>query len=245
MRGGSGPVLLLLHGSSGAGAWLPFMDRLAKNFDVVVPEHPGFGTSDAPEWLDNIHDLAYFYLDFLEELDLRNVHLVGLSLGGWVAAEMAVRCTNRLTSLTLVGSPGIHVKGVPQVDTFLRTDEQRPYDLYFSKSLAKEIASREVTPEAENIILKNRMTTARLSWQPRSYDPHLRKWLHRIKIPTLLVWGEGDVLFPPQYAWEFKSLIPGSDVVIIPECGHVPNMEKPAEFTAALEKFVAPLEAVQ
>src|SRR5262245_35730572 len=91
MRGGSGPPLLVLHGASGAGTWLPFMTTLAESFDVIVPEHPGFGASDTPDWLDNIHDLAYFYLDFLSELSLTGVHLVGLSLGGWIAAELAVR----------------------------------------------------------------------------------------------------------------------------------------------------------
>src|SRR5215475_13517236 len=102
MRGGSGPPLLFLHGAGGAGAWLPVMQALAEKFDVIVPEHPGFGESDTPDWLDTIHDLAYFYLDFLEALDLRGVHLVGSSLGGWIAADPAVRNASRLASLTLI-----------------------------------------------------------------------------------------------------------------------------------------------
>ena len=112
MRGGTGQPLLILHGASGAGAWLPFMRTLADKFDVVVPEHPGFGSSDTPDWLDNIHDLAFFYLDLLDQLDLDGVHLVGVSLGGWIAAELAVRSTQRLSSLTLVDAAGIHVPGV-------------------------------------------------------------------------------------------------------------------------------------
>ena len=91
MRGGTGAPLLFLHGGGGAGIWLPSMAALAKKFDVIAPEHPGFGASDTPPWLDNVADLAYFYLDFLEQLDLRGVHLVGSSLGGWIAAELAVR----------------------------------------------------------------------------------------------------------------------------------------------------------
>src|SRR5262245_2395196 len=125
MRGGAGQPLMVLHGASGAGTWLPFMRSLADKFDVIVPEHPGFGSSDTPDWLDNIHDLAYFYLDLLDQLDLAKVHLVGVSLGGWIAAELAVRSTERLASLTLVDAAGIHVPGVEQIDTFLRTDEQR------------------------------------------------------------------------------------------------------------------------
>src|SRR6266446_4362492 len=108
MRGGAGHPLLLLHGAGGAGSWLPFMAELAARHDVIVPEHPGFGSSDTPDWLDNIPDLARFYLDVLDQLDLTNVDLVGFSLGGWIAAELAVRNTQRLASLALVGAAGIH-----------------------------------------------------------------------------------------------------------------------------------------
>ena len=111
-RGGSGEPLLYLHGANGVPAVLPFMEKLAERFDVLVPEHPGFGASGEPEWLENIHDLAYFYLDVLESLDLRGVHLVGSSLGGWLALEMAVRDASRLKSLLLVGPAGISVPGV-------------------------------------------------------------------------------------------------------------------------------------
>src|SRR5215831_7276782 len=133
MRGGSGPPLLFLHGAGGAGAWLPVMQALAEKFDVIVPEHPGYGASDTPDWLDSIHDLAYFYLDFLDELDLDRVHLVGISIGGWIAAELAVRDTHRLASLTLADAAGIHLPGVAQVDTFLSTDEQRIRDFFYDQ----------------------------------------------------------------------------------------------------------------
>src|SRR5882762_11836350 len=96
MRGGQGAPLLYLHGALGVSAWMPFMEGLSRRFDVIVPDHPGFGASDTPDWLDTIHDLAYFYLDVLADLDLDRVHLVGVSLGGWIAAELAVRNTRRL-----------------------------------------------------------------------------------------------------------------------------------------------------
>lgn len=108
MRGGEGAPLVVLHGASGA-MWLPFMDKLMRRFDVIAPEHPGFGESDTPDWLDTIHDIAYFYLDFLAELKLDGVHLVGPSLGGWIAAELAVRSTARLASLTLADAAGLYV----------------------------------------------------------------------------------------------------------------------------------------
>jgi pimeloyl-ACP methyl ester carboxylesterase len=238
MRGGSGSPLLYLHGAGGAGIWLPFLSRLASNLDVIVPEHPGFGESDSPPWLDTIADLANFYLDFLDQLDLAGVHLVGHSLGGWIAAELAVRNSSRLASLTLVASGGIHVKGVEQVDTFLASDEQRIRDLFYDQKLAAAILPTALRTEAEDTALKNRTTSAKLIWQPRGYDPNLQKWLHRIRLPTLLVWGDHDRLFPKEYAFAFQELIPGARVVIIPDCGHVPQVEQEDAFAAALQSFI-------
>lgn len=238
MRGGSGSPMLFLHGGGGMGIWLPCMARLAKRFDVIAPEHPGFGESDTPDWLDTISDLANFYLDFLEQLDLRGVHLIGSSLGGWIAAELAVRNSTRLASLTLVGAAGIHVEGVEQVDTFLSSEEQRIRDLFYDQDLAEAVIANSERPEMEDTALKNRMMTAKLSWQPRSYDPHLRKWLHRIKVPTLIFWGAHDRLFPMDYAVVYQQLIPGSKAVVLPECGHLPHVEKGDEFAAELESFI-------
>jgi pimeloyl-ACP methyl ester carboxylesterase len=238
MRGGKGAPLLALHGASGASAWLPFMAALAEGFDVIVPEHPGYGASDTPEWLDTIHDLAYFYLDFLDALELDRVHLVGISIGGWIAAELAVRDTKRLASLTLADSAGIHLPGVPQIDTFLRGDEQRIRDFFHDQSRADEMIARVLRPELEDVAMKNRVATARIAWQPRGHDPHLAKWLHRIDVPTLLVWGAEDRLFPKDYAFAFQKLIPGSKVVLVPDCGHVPHMEQPKAFVAALNEFI-------
>jgi pimeloyl-ACP methyl ester carboxylesterase len=238
MRGGKGPPLLFLHGAGGAGTWLPFMARLSQTFDVIVPEHPGFGASDTPEWLDTISDLANFYLEFFDQLDLRGVHLVGSSLGGWIAADLAVRNATRLASLTLVGAAGIHVPGVPQVDTFLSNDEQRVRDLFYDQRLADKVIALASDPEAEDVSLKNRTTTAKLVWQPRSHDPQLRKWLHRIAVPTLLIWGNDDKLFPRDYAFVYQRLIPGSKAVVLPECGHLPHIEKAEAFVSELESFI-------
>lgn len=238
MRGGAGAPLLFLHGGGGAGIWLPCMARLARKFDVIAPEHPGFGASDTPPWLDTIADLANFYLDFLDQLDLRGVHLVGSSLGGWIAAELAVRNSSRLASLTLIGAAGIHVDDVAQVDPFLSSDEQRIRDLFHDQDLAEAVIASLERPELEDAALKNRTTTAKLAWQPRNHDPHLRKWLHRVKLPTLLVWGENDRLFPPPYAFAFQKLIPGSKAVVFPGCGHLPHVEQGDAFAAELESFI-------
>jgi pimeloyl-ACP methyl ester carboxylesterase len=238
MRGGAGSPLLMLHGGGGAGIWLPCMAALARKYDVLAPEHPGFGASDTPAWLDTISDLANFYLDFLDRLDLKGVHLMGSSLGGWIAADLAVRNSSRLASLTLIGAAGIYVKDIEQADSFLGNDEQRVRDLFHDQELAEAVACSMERPEQEDTNLKNRATAARLAWQPRNYDPQLQKWLHRIKLPTLLIWGDHDRLFPKEYAFAYQRLIPGSKAVIIPDCGHLPQVEKSDEFVAAFEAFV-------
>jgi pimeloyl-ACP methyl ester carboxylesterase len=249
MRGGSGSPMLFLHGGGGAGSWLPFMSRLAATFDVIVPEHPGFGGSDTPPWLDTVPDLANFYLDFLEELGLDGVHLVGQSLGGWVAAELAVRNTSRLASLTLVAAAGIHVKDVAQVDTFLSNPEQHVRDLFHDQSLADALLARGQRPELEDVALKNRMTTAKLVWQPRSHDPHLQKWLHRIDVPTLLIWGDHDRIIPVEHGYAVHEARPGSRLEVLEGVGHFPHVERPSLVVDLIDDFIEstsqPTDAVE
>ena len=124
-RGGSGVPLLYLHGTDGLVEWPAMLDTLAEEFDVIAPDHPGFGASEVPGWIDDVSDVAYLYLDAIEKLGLSRLHVVGQSLGGWIALEMAVRSTARLRSLTLISSAGIHVKGVPKADIFMIDPEEQ------------------------------------------------------------------------------------------------------------------------
>lgn len=237
-RGGSGPPLLFLHGASGAGPWSDFHDALAGKFDVIAPSHPGFDDSDDPPWLDNIADLANFYHSFLKEQELTGVHLVGLSLGGWLAAEMAVRDTSRLKSCTLMCAAGIHVEGVPQFDMFLVSPEERARRMFHDPAKAEAIVQRVSDPANADLVMKNQEITARLIWQPRAYDPNLRKWLHRIDVPALALWGDSDPLFPPVYAEAYASLIPDAKAVVLEKCGHLPNVEQPQASAEAIIDFI-------
>ncbi len=237
-RAGAGRPLLYLHGASDAGLWSPCLTDLAAHHDVIVPEHPGYGASDTPAWLDTIPDLASFYLDLLDQLDLADVHLVGHDLGGWAAAELAVRNTRRLASLTLVGAAGIFVPGVAQVDPFLRSDEQRIRDLFHDPARADAMLQRVLAPEFVDVGLKNQTTTARLTRQPRGYDPHLAKWLHRIAVPTRRAGGANDRVYPRELANAYQKLIPGAKLAIIPDCGHLPHIEQRQAFVAALTNFL-------
>src|SRR5262245_59774385 len=229
-RGGSGEPLLFLHGASGAPAIMPFMEKLAQRFDVLVTEHPGYGKSDEPAWLENIHDVAYFYLDFLAALDLKEVTLVGSSMGGWMAMEIAVRSTARLKSLVLVSPAGVVTPQAPPADIFVMWREDEVRNLFLEEKLAAVRLAEPVTPEAIDVGLKNRHTTARLAWEPRLHDPHLPKWLHRIDVPVKIIWGKQDRILPVGLAEPLHKLIPGSQLHILDNCGHLPQVEKADAF---------------
>ena len=243
MREGRGAPLLFLHGGNGASEWRPFMADLAQAFDVIVPEHPGFGGSETPQWLDNEGDLAYFYLDLIEALGLARVHLVGTSLGGWVAAEVAVRRSPALASLVLAAPAGIHLEGVAKGDIFMWSAEESARNLFHDPEWTKQALDRPVSEAEQTMAMGNRATMARLAWQPRLYNPHLAKWLHRIDMPTLILWGDDDKVIPPAYGKAFAELIPQSRLEVIRNCGHLAHIERKDEFVGHITRFIAGIAA--
>ena len=144
-RAGSGPKLLFLHGAGGVPQWLPFFDALSDHFEVLVPEHPGFGGSDDPPWIQSISDLAMFYLDLIEDAGLDRVHLIGNSLGGWLSAEILIRGRLRFQSVTLLAPAGIRVKGVPCGDNFIWGPVEAVRNLYHDQTFADRILA--LTPQ--------------------------------------------------------------------------------------------------
>jgi pimeloyl-ACP methyl ester carboxylesterase len=238
-RAGTGEPMLVLHGAGGSPRFLPAMRALSEKFEVFVPQAPGFGGTEAPPWLESMSDLANFYLDFLDEFDLRHVHLVGLSLGGWTAAELAVRNASRLASLTLMDAPGIDVPGVPRRDPSLISEEQAVRETYFDPKFADDAVTRAFNPANESVRRANQRIVAKLAWQHQFHDPQLQRWLHRIHIPTLIVWGENDRNFPPAYGEAWHKAIAGSRLVVLPRCGHLPIQEQPEAFAASVAEFCA------
>ena len=236
-RAGKGAPLVFLAGASGAPVVLPFMEKLAERFDVVVPDHPGYGQSDEPEWLENIHDVAYFYLDLLAALKLEKSVIVGSSMGGWMALEMAVRNTSRIGSLVLVSPAGVRAKGADPADIFLLSPEDMVRHLFHDQKYADERLAAPVTPESIDLGLKNRHTTARLAWEPRLHDPMLPKWLHRIDVPVSIVWGAEDRVLPVGIAHELKRLLTRAELKIFERCGHLPHVEKMQEFCDLVVRF--------
>jgi pimeloyl-ACP methyl ester carboxylesterase len=238
-RAGQGPRVLFLHGAGGVPQWLPFFDALARRFELWVPEHPGFGQSDDPAWIRSMADLALFYLDLVEETGLDHVHLVGNSLGGWLAAEMLIRDRARFASLVLLAPAGLRVKDVPCGDNFIWGPEEAVRNLYHDQSVADRMLALAPDAAETDLLLKNRFTAAKFGWQPRWHDPDLEKWLHRIKLPALVLWGEDDKLMPSACATLWRERLPDARLVMVEGCGHLPHVEKAALVAGHVRDFLA------
>jgi pimeloyl-ACP methyl ester carboxylesterase len=239
-RHGKGPTLLFLHGANGPALWTPFFDELAKRYHVIAPDHPTFGASGDAEWLEDIGDLAYFYLDFLKELQLQRVHLVGHSMGGWLAAEIAVRSTQRLATVTLMSAAGLRVPGESGVDIFMTPPlELVGQHIYADPKLGEAARTQAETaaPELIDAFIRNRTAAARICWHPRLNNPKLARWLHRIDVPAHLVWGDADRIIPPAHAKAYRGYIPGAKLTMIRNAGHVPQVERPKETLEAVAGF--------
>lgn len=233
-QAGAGAPLVFLHGAGGRN-WTPLHRRLAESYRVIAPEHPGFGRSPIPEWMNSVGDLAFFYLDLLETMDLRGVHLAGHSLGGWTAGEIAIRNTSRLASVTLMAPAGVAVAEAPFGDIFLWSPEQSTRAQFHDQALAEKRLAAPVDLELQ---LHNKTTVARLAWSPRLSNPQLPHWLHRIDRPTLFVWGRQDRIVPHACAQAWMSRVPAGELVTIDQCGHAIHNEKPDAAAEAILDFL-------
>lgn len=235
---GAGPSLVYLHGANGA-VWPPGLDGLSGRFRVYLPEHPGFGESERPEWIETTQDLALFYLDFFDALGLTGLNLVGQSLGGWIAAELASLCGHHLRRLVLVDAAGLRRPDEQRIDMFALPPDQLVRTIYHDPALAERVLAVEPTPAMIRVQVRNRNMTARLGWNPYLSNPALRARLRRIGVPTLVVWGAQDRLIPPSHAYAYAEGIPGARVALIEGCGHVPATEQPGEFARVVGDFLS------
>jgi pimeloyl-ACP methyl ester carboxylesterase len=227
LRGGEGMPVIFFHGPTGFPGWIPIFDQLAARYQVLVPEHPGFGRSDNPAWIRNVPDVAMYYLDFLDQLGAEKAHLIGHALGGWIAAELAVRNSSKLASLTLIAPAGIRMRGVPIGDDFIWSPEEAVRNLFYDESLAEQTLAKTLTEEETELQLTNRFMAAKLGWEPRWFNPALERWLHRIDVPTMIVWGAEDKFLPSRYAELWRERVADARVELIAQCGHLAHIEKP------------------
>ena len=238
VRRGAGPPLLLLHGGGGALDGAPFFDALARRFEIIAPTHPGFAATPVPEDCDSIDDLAYLYLDLMESLDLAEIVLMGFSIGGWIAAEVAVKSTARLARLVLVDAVGIKVGDRETrdiADVFIHSPAEIDRLMFHDPANAPDPAA--MSEEALRLQAHDRQSLALYGWEPYMHNPKLPGRLHRIDVPTRLIWGESDGIVGPAYGAAYRDLIPGADLVVIPEAGHLPHIERPDEFVRRVLEF--------
>lgn len=236
LEAGDGPTLLFLHAAGGLSP-TPLLRRLAARHRVVAPEHPGFGPGGIPDWMAGMGDLAFFYLDLLKALGLSGTHLVGQSLGGWLAAEIAIRDTSRLRTLSLLAPAGVRGP-VPFGDILLWSPEETARRSCADPAIGEERA--RIAAQADPVVTaRHRAAVARLAGEPLLHDPQLPFWLHRIDVPTLLVWGERDEIIPFPCAELYRRGIPAAELLALPETGHALAQERPDEVAARLEAFFA------
>ncbi len=237
---GSGKPLLFLHPGIGIEPTSPVLDRLAARARVLAPHHPGFGRSEQPKSFDTVDDLAYFYLDLLEQLDLYEVIVVGVSFGGWIAAEIAIKCTARISHLVLANAVGIKVGDREKrdiVDIHAIPESEFVQLAYVDPEVGTH--DYKTMPDAQVLAAaRNREATARYAWSPYMHDPKLRNRLHRIHVPTLVLWGAGDRILSERYGRAYCAAIPAARFELIERAGHFPHLEQPEMFAHRIFAFV-------
>jgi pimeloyl-ACP methyl ester carboxylesterase len=236
---GSGPPIVFLQGFDVAFRDDRFLEELSHHHEVIVPDHPGFGHSDSPSWFRSIGDAAYFYLDILTELSGGGpVHLMGASLGGWLAAEIAVRDTSNIRSLIQIGPAGVRKKDAVIGDPFIRSPEAGADAMFANGDRARELRRPIDSDEQIDIHLKNSIGLARLGWQPRFASAELQRWLHRIRVPTFLLWGSFDRIIPVAHAQVWLDALDDVRLEVIDGAGHLPHIEAPEQTAAAIASFI-------
>ncbi len=236
---GTGQPLLFLHPGIGIDATAPVLNALAQGRRLLAPSHPGFGNSELPKGMTTVDDLSYFYLDLMDALDLRDTLVVGVGLGGWIAAEIAVKSCARLSYLVMANAVGVKIgprESRDIVDIWAVTQAELDQLAYFDPALGRRDYAN--MPEAEVLAAaRNREATARFCWSPYMHNPKLMGRLHRIRIPTLFLWGTADRVLSEQYGRAYCAAIAGARFETIERAGHFPHLEQPEEFARRVLAF--------
>jgi pimeloyl-ACP methyl ester carboxylesterase len=243
---GQGRPILWLHGEDGLDPSAPFIDLLAAHGRVLAPSHPGFGHSPDVSNIDSVDDLAYLYLDLLAERNLRDVIVIGSSLGGWIAAEMAVKSGERFAGLVLVAPLGLKVgdretRDIPDIFALPPDEVTR---LQYRDPARAALDPTKLSDDQLTVIARNREATALYAWEPYFHNPKLKRWLHRVSMPTLLLWGADDrFVTASYYGAAYRAAIPGARFETIDGAGHFPHIEEPRAFAERVRGFLTERKA--
>jgi len=240
VRRGTGRPLLLLHGAQTVDPRARFLDLLGAHAEIIAPSHPGFGHSPRPADFETVYDLVHFYLEVLEALPHEKVTLLGLSFGGWLAAEVAVKCHHRLDGLILVDAFGIKIsdRETPDILDVFNTSPQEVRRRSWHDPEAWALDFNALSDDQLVVRARNWEALCLYGWHPYMYNPQLKRWLRRIRVPTLVLWGASDGIVKPSYGRAYSELIPDSRFELIERAGHHPEIEQADAFVDAVAKFL-------
>lgn len=237
---GRGTPILFLHGTQGVMPADRFLGLLAENRRVVAPSHPGFGQSSLPDWLDSVEDIAHIYLELMDRLNIENADLIGCSIGGWIAADMATKTPERLRHLILVGPVGVKVGPIDKLDIpdiFAMSQDKLNALLYHDPQKSGP-DFKSMSEQQLQAFVRNRETLALLTWEPYMHSPKLKHRLHRVSAPTLFVRGASDGLVSAPYLAGYAALLPNARTMTIAGAGHAPQVEQPEALATAVLDFL-------
>jgi pimeloyl-ACP methyl ester carboxylesterase len=240
-RRGRGAPVLVLPGEESLELGSAVLEDLQRDHELIIPFPPGFGRSERPDWVTSPDDFAYIYLDLVEALGLRGVPVVGFSLGGWIAAEMAIKDDSFISKLVLVDAYGVKLGGPFDrdiADVWLLHPSKVTALKWRDPNKSKRDYSQASDDELR-VVARNIESFARFCWDPYMHDPKLKYRLHRIGVPTLLLWGENDGVTSPELGKGYAQLIPTATFRAIAEAGHYPQIEQPEAFIRELRAFLA------
>jgi pimeloyl-ACP methyl ester carboxylesterase len=242
LKGGTGAPCLVLHGIEGHEGWLTFHSALAEHAEVHAPAHPGYGQSPAPDWVTSVPHQAIFYQWYLQQAGLERVDLVGVGLGGWIAAEMAVMDSSRLRHLVLVDAAGVRPEQGEMFDIFVTPWRQVIERGFLHGADAPEyqrIYGAAPIQDFGGIREAGRTMSTRMCFKPYMHDPSLPGMLGKISTPTLVAWGEDDAIVPLECAHQYQSGIPGATLRTLDHCGHFAHLDQPQRLAEVLHTFLS------
>ena len=242
LKGGAGRPLLVLHGVEGHEGWLAFHEALAEQGTVYAPAHPGYGQTERPTWMETIAHQAVFYHWYLQNAGLQEVDLVGVGVGGWIAAQMAVTCAANLRRLVLIDAAGLRPQQGETADIFIIPwREVIERSLYDAENCAEALRVYTAAPLQEfgGVREAGRSMSMRMCYRPYMYDPALLPMLGKIQLPTLVVWGAEDQIMPIECGHLYQQAIPGATLRVIDRCGHWPHFEHPEALAEIIREFTS------
>jgi pimeloyl-ACP methyl ester carboxylesterase len=240
LRKGAGHPILILHGMHTIDPRARFVELLSRHAEIIAPSHPGFGHSPRPADFDTVYDLVHLYLDLIEALPHDKVTLLGFSFGGWLAAEIATTCCHSLDQLILVDALGIKL-GDRESRDILDLFNASPAEVLRRSWHDPDKWAPDLNAMSDDQLIvhaRNRDALCLYGWQPFLYNPNLPRWLSRIAVPTLVLWGANDGVVSPDYGRAYSARIPGARFELIAEAGHHPEIEQPEAFAAHVTAFL-------